>query len=314
MAIHSGRLCRGDVRRVQAHPSDQPLQGRSPRAPVPALRAVPARRAARQGAVRGVGRGRGARRRSTECYRCVREVIGPLNAIGDHEGCRVEDGQVITPTRLQGGVEEALRGRAGSRSRVDAEYGGAGAPHALQVARRGDALRREHRVRACTRGSRSARPRSSSRSAPPEQKKLYCARMFGGAVGRHDVPHRAAGRQRRRHARRPTREAQRRRQLHDHAARRSSSPAATTISPRTSSTSCSRASTARPPAPRASRSSSCPSIRVDGRTARSASRNDVTRRRNIEHKMGINGSATCVLNFGDERQVHRLAGRRRRAS
>ena len=33
---------------------------------------------------------------------------------------------------------------------------------------------------------------------------------------------------------------------------------------------------------------------------------------NIEHKMGINGSATCVLNFGDDGQLHRLARRRRR--
>jgi hypothetical protein len=33
----------------------------------------------------------------TECYRWVREVIGPLNATGDAEGCKVEGGQVITP-------------------------------------------------------------------------------------------------------------------------------------------------------------------------------------------------------------------------
>src|SRR6516165_12062160 len=33
----------------------------------------------------------------TECYRWVREVIGPLNAVGDHEGCRVENGAVHTP-------------------------------------------------------------------------------------------------------------------------------------------------------------------------------------------------------------------------
>ena len=31
-----------------------------------------------------------------ECYRWVREVIGPLNAIGD-QGCRLEGGRVQTP-------------------------------------------------------------------------------------------------------------------------------------------------------------------------------------------------------------------------
>src|ERR1700761_8127136 len=32
----------------------------------------------------------------TECYRWVREVIGPLNAVGD-QGCRLEGGKVLTP-------------------------------------------------------------------------------------------------------------------------------------------------------------------------------------------------------------------------
>ena len=33
----------------------------------------------------------------TECYRWVREVIGPLNAPADAEGCHLLDGKVITP-------------------------------------------------------------------------------------------------------------------------------------------------------------------------------------------------------------------------
>src|ERR1700758_4801261 len=40
-----------------------------------------------------------------ECYRWVREVIGPLNAAADHEGCRVENGAVLTPR----GFKEAWR-------------------------------------------------------------------------------------------------------------------------------------------------------------------------------------------------------------
>ena len=33
----------------------------------------------------------------SECYRWVREVIGPLNALGDAQGCRLEGGSVVTP-------------------------------------------------------------------------------------------------------------------------------------------------------------------------------------------------------------------------
>ena len=29
-----------------------------------------------------------------ECYRYCTEIAGPLNAVGDREGCRVEDGSV----------------------------------------------------------------------------------------------------------------------------------------------------------------------------------------------------------------------------
>lgn len=68
----------------------------------------------------------------TECYRFVKEVTGPLNAIGDHEGCHIVDGRVKTPT----GFKEAWTKlyEAGWRSiGVDAEHGGAGGPYALMV-------------------------------------------------------------------------------------------------------------------------------------------------------------------------------------
>jgi len=44
-------------------------------------------------------------------YRFVREVLGPLNSTADREGCRLENGQVVTPKRLQRRVEQALRER-----------------------------------------------------------------------------------------------------------------------------------------------------------------------------------------------------------
>jgi alkylation response protein AidB-like acyl-CoA dehydrogenase len=58
----------------------------------------------------------------SECYRWAREVTGPLNAVGDREGCRLEGGQVVTPR----GFKEAWSKlyEAGWKSiAVDEEYG-----------------------------------------------------------------------------------------------------------------------------------------------------------------------------------------------
>ena len=65
-------------------------------------------------------------------YRFAREVLGPLNAAGDREGCRLEDGQVRTPT----GFKEAWKKlyEAGFKALgVATEHGGQGAPQALVV-------------------------------------------------------------------------------------------------------------------------------------------------------------------------------------
>jgi hypothetical protein len=67
-----------------------------------------------------------------EAYKFVCEVLGPLNAVGDRVGCRVEDGRVITPA----GFKEAWQKLAESGWRsisVKPEYGGQGAPHTMQV-------------------------------------------------------------------------------------------------------------------------------------------------------------------------------------
>ncbi len=130
----------------------------------------------------------------------------------------------------------------------------------------------------------------------PEQGKLYAEKMFNGTWGGTmclTEPHAGSDVG----AAKTTAKKQRRTAPTRSAAPRSSSPAATTTSPRTSSTWCSRASTALRRGPRASRCSSCRSS-ASPRTARSAQSNDV-QVASIEHKMGINGSATCVLNFGE---------------
>ena len=73
-----------------------------------------------------------ARTTLTECYRWVREVLGPLNVTGDIEGCRIEDGRVLTPK----GFKEAWKKlyEAGWKSiGVSPEHGGGGAPQSLRV-------------------------------------------------------------------------------------------------------------------------------------------------------------------------------------
>jgi alkylation response protein AidB-like acyl-CoA dehydrogenase len=117
----------------------------------------------------------------SECYRWVREVIGPLNAPADHDGCRLEDGHVRTPS----GFKEAWRSlyEAGWKQLgVDPEFGGAGAPHSLQVV-----------VEELVSGANTAfsmYPALAFGAAEviasfgtSEQKALYCERMFGGKWG-----------------------------------------------------------------------------------------------------------------------------------
>ena len=257
-----------------------------------------------QGAVRGLGRGRGQERRSTRPTASRARCSGRStpSATARAAGSRTARSSRRPASRTRG---RSSTRRAGRRSRVARSTAAQGAPAHAAGARRGDALRRQHRLQHVPGPRATARPRSSSSSARREQKKLYCERMFNGKWGGTmclTEPH-AGSRRRRGAAPRATK--QRRRHLHDHAAPRSSSPAAITTSPRTSSTSCSRASTARRRAPRASRSSSCPSS-ASTPTARSGEPNDVTVGA-IEHKMGINGSATCVLNFGENGELRRRA-------
>lgn len=67
-----------------------------------------------------------------ECYRFAREVLGPLNVVGDMQGCTIENGSVVTPTGFKDAWKRLYE--AGWKSiGVSPEHGGAGAPCALQV-------------------------------------------------------------------------------------------------------------------------------------------------------------------------------------
>ena len=227
------------------------------------------------------------------CYRWVKEVTGPLNAFGDHHGCTIEDGHLITPK----GFKEAWKSLYESGWKqigAEPEWGGGGSPVTLQVM-----------VEEMLTGSNTAFGMYSGLSVgaaeviasfgTEEQKKLYYPRMLNGqwagtmclteaqagsdvgsakttakangdgsylvtgtkvfiSAGDHDLAENI---------------------IHLVLARVDGAPAGTKgltlfIVPKFNA-------------------------RDDG-TLEGA--NDVTLA-NIEHKMGINASATCILNFGD---------------
>lgn len=229
----------------------------------------------------------------TECYRWCREVIGPLNATGDIQGCRIENGRVITPDGFKGAWNSLYE--AGWKSiSVDPEYGGAGAPHSLQVMIE-EMISGANSAFGMYAGLAYGAAEVIAHFGTPEQQKLYCERMLTGKWGGTmclTEPHAGSdvGSSKTTASKNPDGTYTIRGTKifisggdHDLAeniihlvlARVDGAPAGTKgltlfIVPR---------------------------VRTDGE-GKLGELNDVTVGA-IEHKMGINGSATCVLNFGE---------------
>src|SRR5690349_4514994 len=67
-----------------------------------------------------------------EGYKFATTVLGPLNALGDAQGCRIEDGQVLAPDGFKEAWDKLYE--AGWKSiGVAAEHGGAGGPFTLST-------------------------------------------------------------------------------------------------------------------------------------------------------------------------------------
>lgn len=67
-----------------------------------------------------------------ECYRFATEVLGPINAVGDREGVKLEGGEVKVPAAYETAWKKLYE--AGWRQlAVPQEYGGQGAPATLQA-------------------------------------------------------------------------------------------------------------------------------------------------------------------------------------
>ncbi|HEU4631771.1 MAG TPA: acyl-CoA dehydrogenase C-terminal domain-containing protein [Gemmatimonadaceae bacterium] len=66
-----------------------------------------------------------------EGARLCEEVLAPLNAVGDQEGCRFEHGVVTTPTGFRAAYD-AFREGGWTAMTGDPEYGGQGMPHVVR--------------------------------------------------------------------------------------------------------------------------------------------------------------------------------------
>ncbi len=66
-----------------------------------------------------------------QAYKFVCEVLGPLSQSGDREGCRLEDGQVHEPSGFKQAWDALYEAQLKTIS-ASPEHGGGGAPHMLQ--------------------------------------------------------------------------------------------------------------------------------------------------------------------------------------
>jgi alkylation response protein AidB-like acyl-CoA dehydrogenase len=223
-----------------------------------------------------------------EAYRFVKEYLGPVNAVGDKEGCKIVDGRVQVPT----GFKEAWKALYENGWKGIAEspdHGGQGAPRLLQMCVE-EMISGSNTAFSMYPGLTLGAAEVIAQVGTPEQHEKYSSKMFVGKWGGTmclTEPH--AG---------------------------SDVGAATTSAKKNADGTYSIRGTkifisggdhdmgenivhlvlarieGAKPGTKGLSLFIVPRLRLDG------SDNDVTVP-SIEHKMGINGSATCVINFGD---------------
>lgn len=116
-----------------------------------------------------------------ESYRFVKEHLGPINAVGDSQGCRVEDGRVKTPEGFSSAwkalYEAGWKGIASSP-----EHGGQGAPSSLQTCVE-EMLSGANTSFAMYPGLTFAAAEVIAECGTPEQASKYAEKMFSGEWG-----------------------------------------------------------------------------------------------------------------------------------
>jgi alkylation response protein AidB-like acyl-CoA dehydrogenase len=238
-----------------------------------------------------------------ETYRFAREVLGPLNASGDRQGCRLEEGQVRTPD----GFREAWKRLYESGFKtlgISAEHGGQGAPTSLQVLVE-ELLSGANPAFNMYPGLAFGAAETLLECATPEQAKRYAAKMLDGTWGGtmcltephagSDVGAAKTSARRLGQGRYAIRGTKVFISAGDH-----------DLAENIIHLVLARVEGA-PPGTKGLSLFIVPKKRI-GADGSSGESNDVTVG-SIEHKMGINGSATAVLNFGDnDRCIGELVG------
>ena len=235
----------------------------------------------------------GARMALDESFKFASEVLGPLNSVGDTVGCRLENGAVITPP----GFKEAWKKlfEAGLKTvATHPEWGGMGAPQLLAVGVE-EMMCAANTAFTMYPGLAMGAAEVIEQFGTHDQKALFLTRIYGGQWGGTmclTEPH--AGSDVGASRTRAVKQEDGRYLItgtkifisggdHDCAeniihlvlARTEGAPAGT----------------------KGLSLFIIPKIRVDA-SGNLGEQNDVTVGR-LEHKMGIKGSATCVLNFGE---------------
>jgi hypothetical protein len=111
-------------------------------------------------------------------YRWVREVTGPLNAIGDHTGCKIVDGHLVTPP----GFKEAWKSlyeNGWKQIGAEPEWGGGGSPVSVQVLVE-EMITGSNTAFAMYAGLSVGAAEVVAAFGTEEQKKLYYPRMLNG--------------------------------------------------------------------------------------------------------------------------------------
>jgi alkylation response protein AidB-like acyl-CoA dehydrogenase len=117
----------------------------------------------------------------SEVYRYACEVSGPLNSIGDSEGCRLVDGKVRTPTGFKEAWKKLNEAGWGVLS-AESEFGGQDAPLTLQ-ALANEMISGSNTSFQMYGGLTLGAAELIASFGTEEQRKLYCADMFQGRFG-----------------------------------------------------------------------------------------------------------------------------------
>ncbi|MFO0554917.1 MAG: acyl-CoA dehydrogenase [Polyangiaceae bacterium] len=228
-----------------------------------------------------------------EAYKFCCEVTGPLNAVGDREGCKIVDGRVITPTGFKD-AWKALYEAGWKVLSTSAEFDGQGAPSILTCAVE-EFLCGANPAFNMYGGLAHGAAEVIGHFGTDRQKKLYARNMFHGVWGGTmclTEPHAGSDvGMARTTAKR----------LADGKYAITGTKIFISAGDQDFTDNVVHLVLARvegaPPGTKGLSLFIVPRVRVneDGTLGES---NDVTVA-SLEHKMGINGNATCVLNFGD---------------